>query len=235
MVGILAIETSTEACSVAVSVGTASRLRFEHAPRQHNQLVFAMLRDLLPDGNLNAHGIDLVAYASGPGSFTGLRIAASAAQGLAYSNSLPVVPVSTLSVLAQGALREGRVAAEDRVLCSIDAHIGEIYSAVYVFVDGLASLDQGPWVCAPSALSVKGDQPLKLIESGGPFYSEFPAVLKTRIVSRADELLPVAADVLPLAHARYAMGEIQSPLDVQPVYVRDEISWKKLPDQGKRK
>ena len=107
MTGLLAIETATDACSVAVYLDGQVRERHAIAPRQHSKLLFAMLEELLPGGDLRAQGIDAIAYGCGPGSFTGLRIAASAVQGLAYSSNLPAIAVSTMAVLAQSALRLG--------------------------------------------------------------------------------------------------------------------------------
>lgn len=102
MTGVLALETATDACSVAIFLDGHIRERHALAPRQHSQMVFTMLGELLPLGNLGKQGIDVIAYGAGPGSFTGLRIAASTAQGLAFSSNLPAIPVSTLAVLARG-------------------------------------------------------------------------------------------------------------------------------------
>ena len=202
MTGILAIETATDACSVATCIDGKIAERFELAPRRHSQLLFSILEEMLPGGNLAAHGIGAIAYGSGPGSFTGLRIAASAVQGLAYSSNLPAVGVSTLAIMAQGALRSGQVQASDTVLCTVDARINEIYSAVYSFEDGLAVLREGPWACAPVELNVQD--------------------------------WPAARDLIPLAHRKLTLGETQSARAVQPLYVRDEIHWKKLAEQGKK-
>ncbi len=137
MTGILAIETASEACSVAVFVDGQIRECFAVAPRQHSQQLFTMLEDLLPGGNLANWGIKAIAYGCGPGSFTGLRIAASAVQGLAYSCNLPAIALPTLAVLAQSALRRGDVGPGDTVLCTIDARINEVYSAVYAYDENL--------------------------------------------------------------------------------------------------
>lgn len=192
-----------------------------------------MLRELLPAGNLRKQGIDVIAYGSGPGSFTGLRIAASTAQGLAFSSDLPAIPVSTLAVLAQGALRLGHVSPDETVLCLLDARIQEIYSAVYAFVDGLAVLQQGPWACAPAALAPSGQQALRAVGNGCDFIEQFSPSLRTRISRCEPELLPTARDAVPLALAGFARGETQSARMVQPVYVRDEIGWKKLAEHSR--
>jgi len=233
MTGILAIETATDACSVAVFVDGQIRERYAIAPRQHNQLLFTMLKDLLPGGNLADLGIQAIAYGCGPGSFTGLRIAASAVQGLAYSCNLPAIALSTLTILAQSALRRGDVGLGDTVLCTIDARINEVYSAVYAYDENLPVLREGPWACAPSDLSPSEFGSLCAVGSGCLFLDDFPLGLRSKIHSCTPDLLPAARDMIPLALARFECGDFQSPRQVQPVYVRDEISWKKLHEQGR--
>jgi tRNA threonylcarbamoyladenosine biosynthesis protein TsaB len=233
MTGILAIETATDICSIAVSIDGQIRECYEVAPRQHNQLLFSMLEELLPGGTLKKQGIEFIAYGSGPGSFTGLRIAASAVQGLAYSCGLPVVAVPTLAVLAQNALRCGEVSANDNVLCILDARINEVYSAVYQYEDELALLREGPWACAPANLVLDKPGPLTAVGDGHHFLEQFPEALRVTVVATLIDIVPMARDIIPLALAKFQNGEIQSPGQVQPVYVRDEISWKKLAQQGK--
>jgi tRNA threonylcarbamoyladenosine biosynthesis protein TsaB len=163
-----------------------------------------------------------------------LRIAASAVQGLSYSCNLPAIAVSTLTVLAQSAWRVGDVGVEDTVLCTLDARINEVYSAVYSYKDNLAVLMEGPWACAPADLSPGEYVSLRAVGSGCHFLDQFPQSLRTRIRSSTPDLLPAARDLIPLALAKFQCGELQSPRQVQPVYVRDEISWKKLAEQGRR-
>lgn len=234
MTGILAIETATDTCSVAVSIDGYIRERHEVAPRQHNQLLFSMLQELLPSGTLKEQGIELIAYGCGPGSFTGLRIAASAVQGLAYSCGLPAVAIPTLGILAQSAKRRGEVEANDTVLCSLDARVSEVYSAVYQYKDELALLREGPWACSPADLVLNMSGPLTLVGDGCAFLEQFPKSLRATVVATLIDIVPMARDMIPLALAKFQNGEIQSPKQVQPVYVRDKISWKKLAQQGKR-
>jgi len=235
MTGILAVETATDACSVAVARGGDIRVRHRVAPRQHSALLFGLLEELVPGGNLRAHGIHLIAYGSGPGSFTGLRIAASVAQGLAYSSRLPAVAVSTLAALAQSALRSGVVDAAEAVLCILDARANEVYGAVFAFEAGLAREREGPWACAPAALAPQCAHSMAAVGSGCRYLDHFSPALRSRIHSTVPDLLPCAGAVIPLARDRFVRGEIQSAAAIQPVYVRDEINWKKLAEQGKSK
>jgi tRNA threonylcarbamoyladenosine biosynthesis protein TsaB len=232
MSGILAIETATDACSVALVVGDVVVQRHEVAPRQHSQLLFGLLTELLPLGGIVAAGVEAIAYGSGPGSFTGLRIAASAAQGLSFSASLPAIPVSTLAVMAQTALREGETSASDTVLCTLDARINEVYSAVYVYADGIATLREGPWALPPQEHKLEGHAPLRAIGNGCQFLTQFPEAVRDRIVSNGPDLLPQAQDLAVLARHAMRHGITQLATEISPVYVRDEISWKKLSEQG---
>ncbi len=236
MTNILAIETSTDACSVALYSGGETREIFEIIPRQHSQRLFPMLRELLPNGNLVEQKIDAIAYACGPGSFTGLRIAASAVQGLAFANGLPAIAVSTLACQAQAALRLGDADSDQSVLSVLDARINEVYWSVYEYTDGLAKLVQGPHVCAPQNIKLarlRGT--LAGVGGGLSYFDQLPQVLQSALQKRNEKLLPSAVDLIPQALASYAAGEWQTPAQVLPVYVREEVSWKKLAEQGKGK
>lgn len=234
MTGILAVETATDACSVAVHARGEMRERHVVAPRQHSALLFGLLEELVPGGDLPGQGIGAVAYGSGPGSFTGLRIAASVAQGIAYSGRLPAVAVPTLECLALGALRSGVVTVNDAVLTLLDARVNEIYAAIYNFDGELPSLVEGPWVGPPGEFEPAFAGNLTLVGSGCRYRDEFPSSLAGRLRAGAPDLLPRASDMIPLARARVERGEVQTPGEVQPVYVRDEIHWKKVGEQGKR-
>jgi tRNA threonylcarbamoyladenosine biosynthesis protein TsaB len=235
MTAILAIETSTDACSVAVYRDGQCQQRHELAPREHSQRLFGMLNELLPHGRLNEQGIEAIAYGCGPGSFTGLRIAASAVQGLAFANSLPAIPVSTLACQAATALRLGVIDGDKPVLSTLDARIKEIYAALYDFADGIPRLQWGPVACAPGALYLdRCNEVAQALGSGCQFVAEFPPDLAAVLHTRLPAIVPEARDLIPTALQMLRLGEVQSAAQVQPVYVRDEISWKKLAQQGKR-
>ncbi len=235
MTGILAIETGTEACSLATYRDGDYVDRFEVTPRLHNQRLFAMLGELLPDGDLVRSGIDAIAYGCGPGSFTGLRIAASAAQGLAFASRLPAVAVCTLACQAQTALRLYRLPDGVEVLSLLDARIGEVYYGLYAIEEGRVTVRQSPRAAAPEHVElgrVKGE--LHAVGSGCQFVDRFSSELRSVIVRTEGDLMPHARDLVPLALDKIVAGEVQSPQDIRPVYVREEISWKKIPEQGKR-
>jgi tRNA threonylcarbamoyladenosine biosynthesis protein TsaB len=235
MTTILAIDTATDACSVALYKTGKYTECYEVIPRSHSQRLLPMLQSLLPSGDLRALGIDAIAYGCGPGSFTGLRIAASAVQGLAYANSIPAVSVSTLACQAQNAVRNGLAKPGDCLFSTIDARINEIYWSSYI-VQGDSIIEQaGPNVCTPGdipPLTLEGD--LVAIGSGLKHAGAMPAALTESFAALYPDLLPSARDLVPLALEKLERGETQQAHEVLPVYVRDEISWKKLSEQGKQ-
>lgn len=233
MSAILAIETSTDACSVALLRDGVMTERHVVQPRRHNQLLFPLLREVLESARIEPDDLDAIAYGEGPGSFTGLRIAASAVQGLCYASGIPAIGVSTLAAQAQRALREAVIDESATVLCVIDARIGEVYAAVYRFESGVATLAEGPWACAPGDLPCALDAPFVCVGDGARFVDDFPDSVRDQCVAHYPDLTPSACDVATLASLVLARGATTAAVDVQPVYVRDEIGWKKLAEQGR--
>ena len=125
---ILAIETSTPACSVALTIDGVLLEDFRLAPRQHNDLILPMVDQLLTQANIHLKDLDAIAFGKGPGSFTGLRIAAGVVQGLAYGADLPVIGISTLEAMALEAFQKYH---KDYWLAALDARMGEVYIGGY--------------------------------------------------------------------------------------------------------
>ncbi len=237
MQNILALDTAGDSCSAATLINDKVRCCVEHTPRQHSQRLFVMLRELLPDGDLRAQGIDAVAYSSGPGSFTGLRIGASVAQGLAYAHDLPAVAVSTLALQAQTALNMGLVDGASPVLSLIDARLKEVYGAVVNFPDGLAQEVGEPFVCSVEELAKRCAQMpagTLLLGTGLADIAGLKEVADERGWQICDDVRPEAQAMLDLAKNRLQYGDILSATQILPRYVRNEVSWKKLPQQGKQ-
>jgi tRNA threonylcarbamoyladenosine biosynthesis protein TsaB len=234
MTSILAIDTSTEACSVALSRNGEISGIYEIVPRRHSQCLLAMLQTLLPEGITADGGLDAIAYGSGPGSFTGLRIAASAVQGLCFAAALPAVPVSTLACQVQTALRLGLIGEGEAVLSTLDAHIGELYWALYQVEGGLPRALTAPAAAKPGQLEFAGPDAVVAIGSGLHYLEHFREVTQRRLCRRHPDLLPAARDLLPLAQQALLRGQVQTAEQVCPVYVRDEINWKKIAEQGPR-
>lgn len=218
---LLAIETSTEACSVAVMVDGEVRERFEIAPRRHAGLVLPWAEALLADAGLPRSGLDAVAVGRGPGAFTGVRLGISIAQGIALALGLPLVPVSTLAVLASGGMREGG----PPVLAAIDARMGEVYAAAFARDGaGLRALTAEA-VLPPDAVEPPHPGPWAGVGTG---FAAAEGVLARRLADRLAAVdaaaLPRAADLARLGAVAMAAGGAVAPERVEPAYLRDHVA-----------
>ena len=226
---LLAIETSTEACSVALVHGDQLVSRSEVAPRRHAELVLPMADGLLAEAGLGRHALDAIAVGRGPGAFTGVRLAISLAQGMALALDRPVVTVSSLAALALEA-PEG----EGAILAVIDARMGEIYAASYRRHGngGLVALDEER-VCAPEALALPAAEGWHVVGTGWATYAD---VLRSRlsgpVLSERGQCYPQAEHVAMLAVRDFQAGRALAPEQALPVYLRDKVALT-LVEQGK--
>jgi tRNA threonylcarbamoyladenosine biosynthesis protein TsaB len=225
-VKLLAIETAGDACSCAVLGGAESYERHLMAPRRHAELILSMVRDLLDESHLALEDLDALAFGRGPGSFTGVRVAAGVVQGLAFGAELPVVPVSSLQALAQGALRE---TGSERVLAAFDARMGEVYWGAYeAGDDGLMIARVEDCVAAPDAVPVPSVGAWLGVGEGWRSYAEaLVARVGDRLAGYQAEHTARALDVAMLARAGYARGESVSASEALPVYVRNQVARKR--------
>ena len=219
---ILALETATDACSVALRVCGETVERRVVAPREHAARILSLVEAVLAEAGLVGTGLDALAFGRGPGSFTGLRIAAGVAQGLALAWGLPVVPVSTLAALAQDAVEAGAA----RVLAALDARMGEVYWGAFTAdAADLAAPAGAETVCPPHAVAVP--------EGGGwvgagPGWAAHGEALRARagnaLVAVEPERLPWAGRVARLAQVALARGEAVPPEGGVPVYLRTRVA-----------
>lgn len=224
---ILAIDTSTEACSVALLSDTGCHEIFEIIPRQHTERVLPMVDQLLKQVDISLSQLDALAFNCGPGSFTGVRIATSVTQGLAFSNDLPVIPVSSLAALAQYAFREEN---KVKVLSSIDARMNEMYWGCYELDNGLMKLTGEEKVSPITSVNSDGDW--HCLGSGWDnFETELKQSELVNITSFSRECFPHAQDIAVLAAGLYKQGKVVSAEHAIPSYIRDEVTWKKIKDQ----
>lgn len=224
---ILALDTATEACSVALVDGSRRFSRSLFAPREHAARVLDMVAEVLAESGLALADMDALAFGRGPGGFTGVRIATSVVQGLAYAANKPVVPVSTLRALAQGLAREQGVRA---VLAAIDARMGEVYAARFAQDEnGLMQAVDAERVCPPEA--VRADDAIGLWGTGSG-WSEYGERLRAGCPGiRVEEGMrfPQALDIAILAEADFQGGMAVSPELALPVYLRDQVAEKPRP------
>ncbi len=223
---LLAIETASDACSCALLAGGGCFERYRVAPRQHAQLVLSMVQELLDEARLALADLDALAFGRGPGSFTGLRIAAGVIQGLAYGANLPVIPVSSLQALAQGACRES---GSGRVLAAFDARMGEVYWGVYEdHGSGLMTASAEDLATAPEAVPLpSGGGWLGAGQGWGAHSRVLSERIGEKLGATEPDRLPRAADVATLARAAHARGAGVSAARALPVYVRNTVARKR--------
>jgi tRNA threonylcarbamoyladenosine biosynthesis protein TsaB len=236
---LLAIDTATDALSLALQRGDERRAWHRVMPRQQHQQVFAALGELL-GGEAPAHiGLEGLVFGRGPGSFTGLRIAASVVQGLAFSLDLPVIGISTLETQARSYLRRSGRLEPCLILSTIDARIGQVYGAFFAF-DGLDLSACGEAFVAPpeaiDARCVRDDLAkgrLIGVGSGCRLADAFPPDL-AHLDARGADSFPEAEDMLDVAAQRLAAGQGEAAETAVPDYVQRRIGWKTLAEQGRR-
>ena len=222
---LLAIDTTEAACSAALLYDRQIIDRFILAPRRHSELVLPMMDELLHEAGVRLSQLDALAFARGPGSFTGVRIACAVVQGAATAADLPVVPVSSLLALAQG------VADADsatRVLAGFDARMQEVYWAQCVCdAEGLMRLDGEEQVCPPQSVPPPGDG--GWLGAGGAFaaYGEIlQARLGERLIGMRAEASVQARDLVRLAARDFSAGLAVPAERALPVYLRDQVAKK---------
>lgn len=232
---LLAFETSTEACSVAVWVDGSLVDRHEIAPRRHAECALPWAEALLAEAGIARSQLDAVAVGRGPGAFTGVRLGVALAQGVALALDLPVVPVSTLAALALAAGVPEAGDAPRQVLATVDARMHEVYAGLFEICADSAS----PGVLARALVpeSVSPPSALPLPETGnwyavgtglgaesGLLQTRLQALPGLRLAALSAEALPRAADVARIAVAAWARGEAIAPERLEPAYLRDKVA-----------
>jgi len=236
---VLALETATENCSVALSVRGETRVLTEQSARQQARRLLPMIDELLAEAEVSRNQLDAIAFGKGPGSFTGLRVAAAACQGIAYALDLPVAAVSTLAAIAHQQYRLGQ---QTHCIPCIDARMSEVYWGVYItesegnnrslLADPLNKPEQVPGEITARAikeLTGTADATVDLLPgwqlagSGAPLLQDkFTSVnLDGRVMGT---VMPDALDVLLLGLAIIERGESVSADQALPVYLRDKVA-----------
>lgn len=214
---ILAIETSTEYCSVALWQDGALTQRCERVGQKHSEVLLPMISALLQATGHKLQAIDGIAFGKGPGSFTGVRIACGVAQGLAFGTGLNVVGVCTLQALAEATGR-------DKVIAALDARMGELYFAVYEKLAGVWTTVSEPCLCrADSAPAVAGSGWFGC-GSGFALNDALSARYGTQLCAVDAQAVPQAAAVARLAAAEFARGNAVDAALALPLYLRDKVA-----------
>ncbi|WP_437882996.1 tRNA (adenosine(37)-N6)-threonylcarbamoyltransferase complex dimerization subunit type 1 TsaB [Pseudomonas sp. LRF_L74] len=220
MTTLLALDTATEACSVALLHDGRVLSHYEVIPRLHAQRLLPMVRTLLGEAGVALAEVDGIAFGRGPGAFTGVRIAIGVVQGLAFALDRPVLPVSNLAILAQRALREH---GAQQVASAIDARMDEVYWGCYRAEAGEMRLLGSEAVLPPEQASVPrgAEGPWFGAGTGWGSYGQRIAL---PVVARDGGMLPHAEDLLRLACYAWQRGEALPAEQALPVYLRDNVA-----------
>lgn len=232
---VLALDTSSDLCSVSLHLNHQFYSISELAPRKHGELLMPMITRLLKEQDIALKELDAIAFGCGPGSFTGLRIAAGVTQGLAYGLDCPVIPVSNLRALA---LQGFEAHKHKHVLVSIDARMDEVYWSLMEVDESsneLVSSSAGEHVTKPEALDMfsgiepSSDFSVVGVGSGFEFVDRYPAQARASLDKIDVSMRPHAEAICKLAVQDFQEGIFCQPEQAAPVYIRDQVAWKKLP------
>ncbi|MDP1644654.1 MAG: tRNA (adenosine(37)-N6)-threonylcarbamoyltransferase complex dimerization subunit type 1 TsaB [Thiobacillus sp.] len=224
---VLALETSTEYCSVALWQDSAVVERCELVGQKHSEVLMEMLDALLKDAGFGIKDMDGIAFGKGPGSFTGVRIACGVAQGLALGANLPVAGVCTLQALAEAS-------SQTCVIAALDARMGEIYHAAYEKQgDDWTALSE-PRLCKPQdAPLVPGDDWF----GAGSGFAAHGAALQARYAGQLQGMdgvaVPQAAAIAALGAAQFVLGLGKDAAEALPLYLRDKVALKTSEREGR--
>lgn len=234
---LLAFDTATEMCSVALWIDGELRVREQELAQGHGARLLPMIDALLAEAGIALNRLDALAFGRGPGGFTGVRLASSVAQGLAFGADLPVLPVSDLLGVAQRAFERHRAAR--RVLVCNDARMSEVYTAL--FERGIpqdlprgvgAPIPVGPLDCVgkesvlPPARVTLDSSPLPTIGAGRGLraYPLLRERLRASLLHLDDDLLPTAQSLIPQALVDWQSGRAVAAEAALPVYLRDNVA-----------
>ncbi len=228
---LLALDTSTEACSVALLYNGEKTHLNELAQRTHTKRILPMIDKILANSGLHLNQVNALAFGRGPGSFTGVRVGAGIAQGLALGADLPVIPISNLTAMAQAAFE---LYQAENVVAAIDARMNEVYFSQLMREKVRSDIGEFfQWreiiteqVCSPEqAIKQLRDDNAFRVGTGWVAYSQFTE----KNLTSSDIALPNALYMLELARVEYLQKRTISALEIEPIYLRNEVTWKKLP------
>ncbi|WP_263141295.1 tRNA (adenosine(37)-N6)-threonylcarbamoyltransferase complex dimerization subunit type 1 TsaB [Pseudomonas sp. RIT-PI-AD] len=220
MTTLLALDTATEACSVALLHDGRVLSHYEVIPRLHAQRLLPMIQTLLAEAGIGLAALDAIAFGRGPGAFTGVRIAVGVVQGLAFALERPVLPVSNLAALAQRAWRER---GARQVATAIDARMDEVYWGCYRLEAEEMRLAGEEAVLPPERAHLPADATGDWF-GAGTGWGTFGERLPSTVAGRDGTLLPHAEDLLSLARHAWTRGEALPAEEAQPVYLRDSVA-----------
>jgi tRNA threonylcarbamoyladenosine biosynthesis protein TsaB len=221
---LLALETSSSVGSVALETPAGLLVREVATPREQTEQILALTDELLSAAGIGLSDLSGIAFGRGPGSFTGLRVSVAVAQGLAAVNGIPLLPVSSLLALAERAAREYGC---ERALVCVDAHMGEVYSAVAERRGGSMGIVGEERLGAPADLVPPQGQSWDAVGSGFAAHADALAALRGVATRVLPALTPSAADLLPQAKRDLTAGRVAAAAAALPVYLRQHTAWRR--------
>lgn len=230
MTQILALDSATDACSVALYRDGEIISQFELAVKSHTQRLLPMVDELLRGAGCKLRDLDAIAFSRGPGSFTGLRICMGIVQGLAFGAQLPVIPVSTLAALAAAYFRQHNFAGSEPVLVALDARMNEIYWALFSKNKHAIEPVLLTAECVTAPATVASDAAVLALKNEfvavGPgwHYADLLPITPARM---QQDIYPHAEDIARIAAEKFARGESIPIMEAELIYLRDSISWQK--------
>lgn len=222
---LLALDTSTEFLSLALIKGSESFTFDVHAGQTHSQIILPQIQALLNAADMQLKDLHGVAFGAGPGSFTGVRIAAGVAQGLAFGANLPVVSICTLLALAEAS--EMLASSTKKVIACLDARMGEIYHAAYEKTDSEWQAVIEPGLYKPDAVpAMQGDDWVGAGSGWQTYAEQLTAIYGEHLRTIQPQLLPTASAILRLAQPVFARGEAKAASEAMPIYIRNRVALK---------
>lgn len=231
---LLALDTSTEACSVALLHRGEITSLDEVAQRTHTKRILPMINEILSQSGIKLNQVDALVFGRGPGSFTGVRVGAGIAQGLALGADLPVIPISNLAAMAQAAYQQYQA---EQVIAAIDARMNEVYFAQFSAQKVRSDFGEflqwneiiAEQVCSvETALNQLNELQGDWVQVGTG-WAAYPQLAEAGIGKKSDIALPSAQYMLSLAVPLWYKKQVISAVEIEPVYLRNEVTWKKLP------
>lgn len=217
---ILAFETATTACSAAVWLNGDIKWRFEIAPQRHSEIILTFVDGLLIEAGIQLKEVDAVAFGCGPGSFMGVRIAASIAQGIAYGIDRPVIPVSTLQALAQSAYQKIK---SERIIAGWDARMDSIYWGGYQADEqGIMQAVIEDQLSKPAGMAFAGDDWI----AAGNAWAVYADFLKVSFKAVHSDIYPDAISVTLIANQKLIRDDISPPEKAEPIYIWETVARK---------
>ena len=231
---LLALETSTIACSVALGYGERVFGRHIVKAKEHTRLLIPMIEEVLAEGAAELGNLQAIVLGNGPGSFIGMRIAASVAQGLAHGSGLRIVPVSSLAAVAAEVFDQTAV---DRVIVAQDAHMDEVYLAWFRKDEQGLPLAQREPLLHPAAkrIDLLGDRDPPQWYAAGGGWQRYPELLRLnedRLAGIIDTTLPRARFLLDIGGAAWRAGAATDPAKLVPAYVRSKVAASRPGEDG---